>query len=297
MNASTIVMVRPLSFCSNPETSGSNSFQNTSSSESQDTIVQKAQQEFDQFQHVLTQHGINILKFQELSHQNTPDALFPNNWFCKLPDGRVFLFPMFAPNRRREFRQDVIDALEAKEVIDLRSHGEKGLFLEGTGSLIFDHDFKLAYACLAPRTSTELLKIFSELSGYKIVTFESVDKNGKQIYHTNVMMALGKKNVVINLESIHDPKEVELLKQFFTETGKVIVDISHDQMENFDGNMLLLQNHRGEKFWVCSTRAYHHLRPEQRAQLEIEGKILHSPLDTIEAYGGGGARCLMGEVF
>lgn len=297
MNASTIVMVRPLSFCSNPETSGSNSFQNTSALESQSSIVNKAQHEFDQFQNVLIKHGIKILKFQELPQENTPDALFPNNWFCKMPDGRVFLFPMFAPNRRREFREDVIDALNAKEVIDLRTYGEKGLFLEGTGSLIFDHDYKIAYACLAPRTSPELLDIFAQRSGYKIVSFESVDKNGKQIYHTNVMMALGKKNVIINLESIRDPSELIMLKKSFADTGKSVVDITHDQMENFDGNMLLLQNDLGEKFWVCSTRAYNHLKEDQREQLTREGRILHSPLDTIETYGGGGARCLMGEVF
>ncbi|WPU64341.1 citrulline utilization hydrolase CtlX [Peredibacter starrii] len=297
MNASTIVMVRPLSFCSNPETSGSNSFQNTSSVESQSEIVARAQLEFDRFQNVLTDHGIKILKFEELAGQNTPDALFPNNWFCKLPDGRVFLFPMFAPNRRREFRQDVIDALEAKEVIDLRSYGERGLYLEGTGSLIFDHDFKIAYACLAPRTSPELLTVFSEQSGYRIVSFESVDKNGQQIYHTNVMMALGKKNVIINIESIRNPSELALLTKTFAETGKAIVDITHEQMENFDGNMLLLQNQNGVKFWICSTRAHDSLKTEQREQLSQEGKILHASLNTIETYGGGGARCLMGEVF
>lgn len=297
MNASKIVMVRPLSFCSNPETQESNSFQNTSNKETQTEIVQKAQQEFDQFQRVLTDHGIEILNFEELPGQCTPDSLFPNNWFCKLPDGRVFLFPMFAPNRRREYRSDIVTAIKGKELVDLRSYADEGLYLEGTGSLILDHDYKLAYACLSPRTSKDLLMIFAEKSGYQIVPFESYDKNGQQIYHTNVMMALGKKNVVINMASITNENERSLLKKSFLETGKNLLDISYEQTLNFAGNMLLLQNKSGQMYWVCSTRAFLSLTPQQRNMLQVEGEILHSPLDTIETYGGGGARCLMAEVW
>lgn len=283
-------MVRPGSFCSNPETLDSNHFQKNVSSKD---ILASAQKEHETLLNLLRKNGIEILNFDEDLSANTPDALFPNNWFCQLPDGRTFIFPMQAQNRRREVRHDVIDRIKKDEVIDLTSFAEKNMFLEGTGSIIFDHEYKLAYACYSPRTSPDLLKEFGEISGYKIIGFKASDQNGKEIYHTNVMMAMGLKTVVINMSAVDDK---ELLYETFTQTNKLIVDISHDQMNNFAGNMLLLKG-KDKLHWVCSTRAYDALSALQKKTLEQDGEFLHSSLNTIEDIGGGGARCLMAEVF
>lgn len=296
MIASKILMVRPLSFCSNAETMESNSFQKNSH-DPQSEVIRKAQLEFERFQNVLTDHGIEIMKFEEVLANQTPDALFPNNWFWQLPDGRLFISAMFAPNRRREVRNDVIEKLGSKDVVDYRNYTEKNLFLEGTGSIVFDHQNKLAYACLSSRTSAELMKEFTLKSGYKEIIFHSYDTGGNEIYHTNVMMAMGEKNVVINLESITNAREKEFVVNTIKDSGKNIIEITHHQTNNFAGNMLFLRNKKGGKFWVCSSRAYNAFTPMQRELLHAEGKILHSALTTIEDNGGGGARCLMGEVW
>lgn len=283
-------MVTPHSFCANPETLESNHFQKNLHL---NDLLTRAQNEHKNLQSLLEKNGIEILKFDEINSADTPDALFPNNWFCQLPDGRTFIFPMQALNRRREVRRDIIDRISIGEIIDLTPYAEKNLFLEGTGSLIFDHENKLAYACYSPRTSPELLQKFGELSGYKIIGFKASDQNGKEIYHTNVMMAMGLKTVVINMSAAEDK---EKLYETFTQTNKLIVDISHEQMNNFAGNMLLLEG-KNKMHWVCSTRAYEALNVIQRKTLELDGEILHSPLNTIEDIGGGGARCLMAEIF
>lgn len=204
---------------------------------------------------------------------------------------------MQAKSRRREVRMDIISQIKKTDVVDLSVYAEKDLFLEGTGSLILDHKNKFAYACYSPRTAPELLKEFSRISGYEIIGFSSHDEMGKAIYHTNVMMALGEKNVVINMSSINSQQEKEKLFGHFLITGKYVVDISHGQMNSFAGNMLFLSNKKSENFWVMSTRAYDSLNAEQKEMLSREGKLLHSPIPTIEDYGGGGVRCLMAETF
>lgn len=290
MKTSKIVMVTPGTFCANPETLSSNHFQKNIALSN---VLESAQNEHENLQSILESNGIEIFKFKEDVSANTPDALFPNNWFCQLPDGRTFIFPMQAQNRRREVRSDIIDKIKKDKVYDLTTYADRNMFLEGTGSLIFDHEYKLAYACYSPRTSPELLQKFGELSGYKIIGFKAADQNGKEIYHTNVMMAMGLKTVVINMSAVDDK---ELLYETFTQTNKLIVDISHEQMNNFAGNMLLLQG-KEKLHWVCSSRAYHSLNAVQRKALEQDGEILHAPLNTIEDIGGGSARCLMAEVF
>jgi hypothetical protein len=297
MTSSKVLMVKPLSFCSNPETIGSNSFQKGPEAVTQLEIVFRAQTEFEQFQNVLIDHGIEILKFEERRVDQTPDALFPNNWFFQLPDTRLFISAMFAPNRRREIRQDIIEKLGGNVIFDYSCFTERNLFLEGTGSIVFDHGQKLAYGCLSARTSSELMNDFADRSGYKSILFHAFDSKGLEIYHTNVMMAMGERNVVINLNSITNIQEREKVISTIKSSGKSIIDISHEQTSNFAGNMLFLKNKNNEKFWACSSRAYDAFTPTQRTQLQTEAKILHADLTTIEDYGGGGARCLMAQVW
>jgi hypothetical protein len=294
--ATGAVMIKPMSFTSNPETIASNSFQKSSHNEKNETILKKSQQEFLQFQKKLCDHGLKILKFEELLDKKTPDALFPNNWFCQLPDGRVFVFPMFPKNRRDEYRADVIRSLNAKDIIDLRYLERENYFLEGTGSLILDHDKKIGFACLSSRTSQNAVDLFSQLSGYKIATFNSTSFDGSAIYHTNVMMALSPKYAVLCLESIKDPQQKKGIVQLIEKTGRAIVDISYAEMNNFAGNMLFLSN-GSENFWICSTKAFSTLSLKNKKILESEATFIHADLNTIETYGGGGARCLLAETF
>lgn len=296
--AGRVIMVRPATFCSNPETRESNAFQNSGGSASTDVLT-AAQKEFDGFQAVLEKQGIRILKFTEAASSAgpTPDALFPNNWFMHFPDGRVFLMPMQAPNRRREYRADIVAALAPREVIDLRGLAGEGHFLEGTGSLIPDHTAKVAYAARSPRTSDRALDIFYEKSGYEIIRFDARDASGRAIYHTNVMMALGTATAVVNLDSIPEGNEKNRLIGRLTESGRTVVPVTYEQTLSFAGNMLLLQNRQKQNFWVCSEKAHRSLTPEQRDILRRDGEFLVSDLNTIETYGGGGARCLLAEAF
>ena len=295
--AGSVVMVFPKSFHSNPETQDSNAFQKVQMKADNNLILQKAQSEFLFFQKKLTEAGIQIHSFSEDTSQSTPDALFPNNWFCHMPDGRVFLFPMQAINRRREVRSDIIDSIPHSEVIDMTNRTERSQFLEGTGSVILDHQNKMAYACLSPRTSIETLNEFSVLSGYRLITFKSCDQNNTPIYHTNVMMALSPKTAVINLESIQNPLEKAQVVQALKSSGRQIVDITFEQMNQFAGNILFLKNKSNKTFWVCSEKAYNAFTRENKFMLQQDGELLYAPLDTIETYGGGGARCLLAEIF
>lgn len=294
---SCVVMVRPQTFISNPETRSSNAFQVTEMPEiplQSKTITSQAQSEFDRFQRLLMENGIGVLSFSEDQAAQTPDALFPNNWFVHLPDGRVFLMPMYAENRRREYRQDIIEVLRPSEVIDLRPLAAEGLFLEGTGSLILDHQSKTGYACRSLRTSDAAVKIFSEHSGYRILVFDSVDHNGQPVYHTNVMMALSPDLAVVNLSSVADKlQRHELISQL----GREVIDISHTQMQSFAGNMLFLQNRQGQRFWVCSDKARASLTADQSELMQRRAEFISADLRTIETYGGGGARCLLAEMF
>jgi hypothetical protein len=295
--ASSVVMIFPQSFQSNPETRDSNAFQQRQNDDEKLSILKKAQSEFTTFQNKLMDAGINVLRFTEDLTVDTPDALFPNNWFCHLPDGRIFLFPMQAHNRRREVRPDIIDAITHQEIIDLTMLSEKNHFLEGTGSIILDHPNKIGYACLSPRTTIEALNEFSKKSGYSVISFNSYDQSDKSIYHTNVMMSLSPQTAVINLNSIRNPLERAQVIQSLKNSGRNIVEITHDQMNHFAGNILFLKNERGQSFWVCSERAHAALTAENKSILERDGDFIYAPLDTIETYGGGGARCLLAEVF
>jgi hypothetical protein len=294
--AAGAVMIYPKSFCANPDTLATNSFQSQDHPLTNTVILEKSQKEFSAFQKLLKDHGIKILSFEEDVSRFTPDALFPNNWFCHLPDGRIFLFPMFPLNRRSECRQDIIRSLNSTNVTDLRYLEKQNQFLEGTGSLIFDHQSKTAFACLSPRTTEPALREFSEVSGYKIVTFTSLDTQDKPVYHTNVMMSLSPQNAVICLESVKNSEERDRVMRVLKSLKKNIVDITCKEMNSFAGNMLFLKG-GAQYYWVCSTRAFHSLKPLNRSKLETEAAFLHSPLDTIETYGGGGARCLLAEYF
>lgn len=295
-------MVRPANFGFNEETAASNAFQSRDGRLSSEVMRDKAIAEFDAFVQRLRTAGVHVLVAQDSDTPVKPDAVFPNNWATFHQEGILITYPMFAPTRRRERSEAVLQtALDAGYHADRRVHLEDneaaGRFLEGTGSIIFDHQHRLAYACLSPRTDAGLLDELCQILGYEKVVFHAVDANGQDIYHTNVMMAMGETFVVICLDTVRDPLERTMLEQKFRLTGKEIVSIGLEQMNRFAGNMLQVRNDRDETLLVMSEQAFQSLTPEQVQQIERHTKLLYSPIETIETYGGGSARCMMAEVF
>jgi hypothetical protein len=295
---SHLLMIRPVAFDFNAETAVNNAFQQAGSN--QDAQI-KAEKEFDDFVHKLQAAGIDVTVIQDTNEPRTPDSIFPNNWISFHEDGSIILYPMFAVNRRAERKPHVTEALKTKFIIkttiDLTSFEKENLFLEGTGSMVLDRVNKISYACISPRTDLSVLNEWCRQTNYIPCSFRSVDQNGGEIYHTNVMMCVADQYVVICMDSIPDTEERNKVIRQITKSEKEIISISLDQMNQFAGNMLQVENKEGKKYLVMSSRAYHSLTPEQIGKITTYNEILHSNLHTIETNGGGSARCMMAEIF
>jgi hypothetical protein len=269
------------------------------------TVNAKAQQEFDAFVEKLRTVGVDVNVIDDASNADTPDSIFPNNWVSFHENGDVVLYPMFAENRRQERREDILDILEDKgfvinNIMDYTSAEEDGFFLEGTGSLVLDRANNKAYCALSPRADEELFIEFCEDFDYAPVIFEAfqtVDSERKLIYHTNVMMCIGETFAVICSDCIDDKKERKMVLDNLKENGKEIILITEAQMNSFAGNMLEVRGVNNKRYLVMSAAAHQSLTPKQIEQLEKHAEILSSSLDTIEACGGGSARCMMAEIF
>lgn len=292
-----ILMIRPIDFKFNKQTAGNNKFQQESEQEDVQAI---ALQEFDGFVATLTANGVDVTVINDTAQPETPDSIFPNNWVSFHEDGSVYLYPMFSENRRWERRKDIIEQLakkfEVNHVSDLSFFEQQVLFLEGTGSMVLDRDNKIAYACLSVRTDEEVLTNFCMLSGYTAVAFQAIDQSRFPIYHTNVMMCIGDRFAVICLDSIPNLAERENVVHSLTNSGKEIITINFEQMNQFAGNMLQVQNKDGESLLVMSEQAYQSLHESQVMALAKYAKLIYAPLYTIEKNGGGSARCMLAEV-
>ncbi|RZK40107.1 MAG: amidinotransferase [Hymenobacter sp.] len=295
--ASTVLMVRPAAFGYNAETAANNSFQVKDAN----LNLEKVLQEFDGFMQQLQQAEVEVIVVNDTIEPQKPDAVFPNNWFCTLPNGKLVLFPMFASNRRLERVPEIITQLKEKlgvnEVEDWTAFERDNMFLEGTGSMVIDHNSKTIYACLSPRTNKILLEKFAAANGYKTIAFTANDEQGQPIYHTNVMMHVGDGYAVICLEAITDEAEREAVVESLKATNHTIIDITYEQMNHFAGNMLQVMSKTGQKITVMSQSAYTSLLPLQIETLMTFSQLLPVAITTIETTGGGSARCMMAEVF
>ena len=298
---SNILMVRPANFGFNEETAQNNAFQTKDDTVPHTLIRDKAQAEFDKFVEALRQRSVNVIVAEDSPLPVKADAVFPNNWVTTHVDGTMILYPMFAKVRRLERDENIVQLIENQFVINKKIHLEHyesiQQYLEGTGSMILDRENELAYACLSERTNIKLLDEFCDIMGYKRVAFRAVDSKGKDIYHTNVMMALGETFVVICLDTVTDEEERMNLIKHFDSTNKEIIEISFKQMMKFAGNMLQVRNDQGETFLVMSEQAYYSLDPAQVNHIQRHTQIIFSDIKTIEYYGGGSARCMMAEIF
>ncbi|MDG1572133.1 arginine deiminase-related protein [Robiginitalea sp. M366] len=300
----TILMIRPVQFRMNEQTAVNNYFQEDLDLRNSE-INRRAQEEFDAFVSVLREAGVEVIVVDDRLETDTPDSIFPNNWVSFHENGTVVVYPMFAENRRRERREDILERLEAEgfridQVMDYTSAEAEGLFLEGTGSILKDRVHQKAYCALSDRAHEELFIEFCEdfeVTPVIFTAYQSVDGQRKPIYHTNVMMCMGETFAVICLDAIDDKKERKNVLDHLRADGKEIVPISEAQMHAFAGNMLQVLGTDGQRLLVMSSTAYQSLEPKQVAILEKSSRLIHSPLDTIETCGGGSARCMMAEVF
>jgi len=301
----TILMIRPVSFRMNEQTAVNNYYQKVLESVTPETVQFKALQEFDDFVEKLRTVGVKVIVINDTKNTDTPDSIFPNNWISFHENGDVALYPMFAENRRLERREDILEMLEESgyqinNVVDYTSAEEEKIYLEGTGSLLLDRVNGKAYCALSPRADEDLLIEFCEDFEFTPVSFvanQTLNEKRMPIYHTNVIMCLGEKFSVICLDSIDDKKERKEVIKHLKEDKKEIIAITEEQVNSFAGNMLQVLGKNEERYIVMSNSAYESLTKQQLNQIEKHGKILYSSLDTIEACGGGSARCMMAEVF
>ena len=298
--ASHILMVRPAAFGYNEETAANNHFQQQISS-SREHVQQQALAEFDAMVTLLKEHHINVHVIEDTAAPAKPDAVFPNNWISTSPSGIVSVFPLYAPQRRAEKREDIVQWLSEHFTVtamqDWSEYEVEGRFLEGTGSMVIDHDEKMIYAAISERTSLPLLEKYAATNHYQAIVFLATDAQGRAVYHTNVMMALGEGFCVLCEEAIEEEWELIAVRQLLQSTGHRIVPITREQMQSFAGNMLQVKNSKNELILLLSQTAYHSLRKEQKEVLESLTPLLPISIPTIEQVGGGSVRCMMAEVF
>jgi hypothetical protein len=298
---SHLLMVRPLHFGFNEETALNNAFQVNDSTLSLKQISSLAVKEFDGFVCVLRENGLAITVVEDDISIKTTDSIFPNNWFSTHSDGTLVTYPMFSINRRLERREDIIEILKENydlfHRIHLESAENEGQYLEGTGSLMLDRANKIAYACRSIRTDGNLLIEWADKLGYRLGVFNAKDESGMDIYHTNVMMALGENFVIWGGEAIADVNERVTIEKLFFETGKEIIPIFMTQIAKFAGNMLAVKNKKEEKLLIMSQTAFESLSIPQIAHIESFCKIVKGNIPMIEKYGGGSVRCMLAEIF
>jgi hypothetical protein len=297
-SANAVIMIRPHRFYPNPETALDNAFQREAGADAPDTISAKAQAEFDRAVEALSAAGITVHVFEDTPAPAKPDAVFPNNWFSTHHDGRIALYPMYTPSRRPERRPDLIESLRERfrvtDVVDYSPYEKRGLYLEGTGSLVLDHVHRIAYVSLSRRVDREPLQKFCADFDYEPLTFESSGDDGRPIYHTNVMMCLGSQFALVGLDMIDDRAQRAAVRARLEATDKTVIALDRNQIANFAANALELHNEKN-KLLVLSARAAAHLSGEQRATIEGSAQLLPLSLSTIEL-AGGSARCMMATI-
>jgi hypothetical protein len=298
--ANTVMMVRPAAFGFNLETAASNSFQHEING-SREQILELAIDEFDRAVNQLRANDIHVHVVEDTLVPTKPDAVFPNNWISFHPDGTLILYPMEALNRRCERRLEVVLELQQKfnfeKVIDLTHFESENLFLEGTGSVVFDHENKVAFAARSSRTSEIVFERLCEQIQYSPFMFAACDESSQPIYHTNVVMCMGDDFVVVCLECLPDEQSRELFVNEVSRLGKSVLEISVAQMNAFAGNMLLLRDGLNNNKLVLSETAYQSLTSAQIDFLKPRVDFIRFNIPVIETIGGGSARCMLAEVF
>ena len=295
---SKVFMVKPVNFKYNTQTAGTNSFMNQNYKE--DT-QQAALKETNEYVSLLQKNLIKVVLVEDSKEPETPDSVFPNNWFTTHENGVLVLYPMCAENRRQERKQIFIDEIKkninCKNVIDLTFWEKKNKFLEGTGSMVLDRVNKIVYACRSPRTCEEVLDDFCQKLNYKKVVFDATNEKNEMIYHTNVILCVAENFAVVCLDAVKNEQQKNEILESFKKTNKKVIKISLEQVNNYAGNMLEVKNEKNEKFLIMSDAAYKSFTKDQLNEFQKECKILHPNIECIETIGGGSARCMLAELY
>ena len=295
----SVFMVRPAAFGFNEQTATSNSFQQAAQLEAS-ALQTLAVQEFDAMVQTLRENEIEVVVFEDRKEPAKPDAVFPNNWMSLHEDGKLILYPMLAPNRRLERRPEFVQMLRdkflIKEILDYSDRERQGLIVEGTGSLIFDHVNKIAYASRSERTAESLVDEICKKLAYRPVVFDAVDESSKAIYHTNVLMCVGEKFAILCLDAIRKEEDQDKVLGSLAITGHKVIAISYAQLKAFAGNMLEVKNMKGESFVLLSQSAFNSLLPGQIDAITQFADLLPINIHTIESHGGGSVRCMVGGI-
>jgi hypothetical protein len=297
-SAGAVLMVRPARFGSNPQTAATNAFQQSAPGNEPDQT--DVLQEFDALANTLERAGVEVLIAPDSEEPAKPDAIFPNNWVSFHRDGTVALYPMLAPNRRWERRDEILEQVvragrfHVSRTVDLTHREAEEKYLEGTGSVVLDRVNRVAYACSSPRTDLDVLGEFAQQLDYDLMTFDAVDASGAAVYHTNVMMAIGTGFAVVCAESIPNAAHREAVLGKLRATHHDIIEITQAQMARFAGNVLELA--APAALVALSTTALRSLTGAQRRMLESHGSLLPVSIPTVERCGGGGVRCMLAEI-
>jgi hypothetical protein len=306
----SVLMVRPAKFACNPQTAASNAFQQLPTPLADPDLQGAALREFDGLANALARAGVEVLIAPDSNEPTKPDAIFPNNWVSFHRDGTVALYPMLAPNRRWERRDEILEfvvregAFRVSRTVDLTHREAEEKFLEGTGSVVLDRTHRVAYACSSPRTDLDVLGEFAQQLDYELMTFDAADGGGRAIYHTNVLMTIGSGFAVICGDSIANAAHRTAVFSKLRGDGHEIVDISLEQMAQFAGNVLELATATATatvagaagRIIALSTTALDSLNPAQRGILESHAALVPVAIPTIERVGGGGVRCMLAEI-
>jgi|688.fasta_scaffold04901_20 hypothetical protein len=293
-----ILMVRPYQFYFNQQTAANNFFQSNINIENANEL---AIAEFDAMVEKLRAHQIKVNVVQDTKDPSTPDSIFPNNWVSTHTNGTVCLYPMYAENRRAERKSSVIEFLQSnykiENTLDLTDLEKEGIFLEGTGSMVLDHQNKIAYGCLSERLDKNAFNEWCDKMQFKPIAFKALDDKAQPIYHTNVLMCMANQFVVICSDSIPNEQERQMLLDSFAQTNKEVIEISQDQLNHFAGNMLQVFDITEKPHLIMSEQAYKSLHTAQLKSLEKYNPLLPISIPTIEALGGGSTRCMMAEIY
>ena len=290
---SAVVMVRPHHFTSNPQTMLDNAFQSECLAPNQS---EQAYSEVTNAVKLLKNEGVTVHLFED-EQTHTPDSVFPNNWFSTHQSGQLIIYPMFVENRRLEYRKDIIDFLtdhyKVSSVTDYSFLSKENSFLEGTGSLVIDHQNKLAYAVESKRTTKSVVNTICEQLKLSPIVFNAYDKQGTAVYHTNVLMCIATKFVMISLNMVPIEQRAQLAKHFLKSHHQVI-DLTLEQINNFCGNAIELQGKNG-RILALSQTAFNALTPAQITVIQKTAKLVPLPIPTIES-AGGSVRCMIAGV-
>lgn len=290
-----VVMIRPHRFCPNPQTAGDNHFQSAATPGAAQAVAAQARDEAGAAARQLQAQGVRVHLFEDEGEHDTPDSVFPNNWFSTHAGGHVAIYPMYSPNRRRERRADVIELLKThyrvQDVIDYSGLEQDRLYLEGTGAMVLDHIERIAYTARSNRAHPVALERFSTHFNFEPMEFGTADEQGRPVYHTNVLMSVGTEFAMVGFDLFDDPGRADQVAQRLHQSGREVIALDKAQIAQFAGNTLELSGDNG-RLLALSERAADSLRPQQIAVIERSARLLPLHIPTIEM-AGGSVRCML----